>query len=80
MDLEKEVLEIHERNRKVEADKAWERSWARKLSICAVTYVTACTFLYMIDVPDFYLAGVVPVLGYLLSTLSLSIVRSWWAA
>ncbi len=79
MDLEREVLDIKERNFRVESDKAWEQSWTRKLSISLITYITACTFLYLIGVTNFYFAGAVPVLGYLLSTLSLAFVKARWS-
>ncbi len=79
MDIEKEILDIKERNLRVETDKAWEQSWTRKFSISAITYLTACTFLYFIEVPNFYLAGIVPALGYLLSTLSLPFVKARWS-
>ena len=31
MDLEQEIAQIKERNARVELDKAWERSWTRRL-------------------------------------------------
>jgi len=31
--LEAEIKKIHGRNKRVEADKAWETSWTRKLII-----------------------------------------------
>lgn len=31
MDIEKEINDIKERNKKVELNKAWETSWTRKL-------------------------------------------------
>ena len=33
MDLEKEIEQIKQRNKKVELDKAWETSWTRKICI-----------------------------------------------
>ena len=30
-DLEKEIIQIKERNKRVELDKKWETSWTRKL-------------------------------------------------
>ena len=37
--LEDRIALIEQRNSRVEADKAWETSWARKVSIAFVTYI-----------------------------------------
>lgn len=34
MDLEKEIGQIKERNKKVELDKRWETCWTRRICIC----------------------------------------------
>ena len=44
-DLEKEIQKIKERNIRVEADKAWEVSWSRKVVIAGVTYLAIALFL-----------------------------------
>ena len=80
MNLEQEVLEIKERNKKVEADKAWEVSFARRGFISLVTYIFALWWLCIINEPNFWLKAFVPVIGYVLSTLSLPIIKHWWAA
>lgn len=67
-----------ERNARVEADKAWERSYVRIGSVALITYVFVALVLYLIGVEQFYLSAVVPVTGYLLSTLSLPILKDWW--
>ena len=43
MDLEKEIKEIKERNKRVETDKAWETSWTRKICIALLTYFSCST-------------------------------------
>jgi hypothetical protein len=72
------IQHILERNKRVEADKAWEVSWTRRLFIAGVTYITACIFLYVINSPNFAANAVVPAIGYLLSTLSLPWLKKWW--
>lgn len=74
------VEEILKRNIRVETDKAWETSKTRRLIIAAITYLTAVTFLKLIgnDAPQ--INGLVPVGGYLLSTLSLPLIKTWWIA
>ena len=76
--ITQELQEIHKRNRRVEADKAWEVSWTRRLFIAIVTYAIACYYLWMIGIGDFWLNAAVPAGGYILSTLSLPWVKRWW--
>ena len=78
MNLEQEILEIKERNKRVEIDKAWEVSFTRRTFISVVTYVFAAWWLYIISEPNFYLKALVPVIGYLLSTLSLPVIKKYW--
>ncbi len=35
--LEQRVQELEARNKRVEADKAWETSWARRVAIAVLT-------------------------------------------
>jgi peptidoglycan/LPS O-acetylase OafA/YrhL len=69
------LTKIEERNVRVEADKAWEMSWARKISVAVLTYLVVCLFLYTIDETDVWLKALIPVLGFILSTVSLQIIR-----
>ncbi|MDR3642674.1 MAG: hypothetical protein P4L74_03560 [Candidatus Doudnabacteria bacterium] len=78
MDIEEEILEIKERNKRVEADKAWERSWARRVFISAITYLTAAVWLLEIGDVMPWLKALVPVAGYILSTLSLPPLKKFW--
>lgn len=74
-----EVLKVlQERNRRVEADKAWETSVFRKALISLITYVVASVVLYSIGVENFYVSALIPTLGFLLSTLSLPPIKAWW--
>lgn len=78
MDIEEEIQKIIERNKRVEGDKAWETSWVRRFTIAVLTYVIAGFWLRKISVPDPWLNAFVSTGGYILSTLSLSVVRSLW--
>ncbi|PIP27641.1 MAG: hypothetical protein COX30_00795 [Candidatus Moranbacteria bacterium CG23_combo_of_CG06-09_8_20_14_all_39_10] len=78
MEIEKEIENIKERNRRVESDKGWEISWTRRLFIALVTYVVATCWLVIIQESLPLLKAVVPVAGYLLSTLSLPLIKKWW--
>lgn len=69
---------LHERNRRVELDKAWETSKTRTIAIMVMTYVVATIFLWLIHVDRPYVSSLMPVIGYALSTASLPFVKKWW--
>ena len=69
---------IAQRNARVEADKAWETSWARRFLIAALTYIILLIYLPMLGHEKSYLHATVPVIGYLLSTVSIPFIKNWW--
>ena len=69
---------ILERNARVELDKAWEVSLTRRLSIAALTYISAGALLWSIGIPLPFLSALIPSGAYLLSMLSLPWVRKLW--
>ena len=73
-----EIEKIKERNKRVEADKAWETSKTRKLIITIMTYIVIVIFLWSIDAPGPWLNAIVPTLGFILSTLTLSFLKKLW--
>ena len=76
-DLEKEIEKIKERNKKVEKDKAWETSLLRKISIAILTYIVVVIYSYLTtNFSNIFLSSLVPVIGFLLSTLSLKLIRN----
>ena len=79
MNLEKEIKDIKERNKRVEKDKAWETSWTRRICIMILTYLVVVAYSYIIKKYDnILLSSLVPVIGFTLSTLSLKLVRKVW--
>ncbi len=76
--LEKEIEIIKARNKKVEADKAWEISFARRFFIMISTYIVASIWLVVIHDTFPFLKAFVPAFGYLFSTLSLPLIKKWW--
>ncbi|MFH0714850.1 MAG: hypothetical protein V1847_03670 [Candidatus Diapherotrites archaeon] len=78
MKAEKEIKAIHERNRRVEADKAWETSFARRALIAVGTYVLIGIFLTALALPNPWLNAFIPTIAYILSMLSLPFVKEWW--
>lgn len=79
MNIEKEINEIKERNKKVELNKAWETSRTRKLCIMMLTYLVVVIYSLSIDkINNVFLSSIVPVIGFTLSTSSLKMVRKIW--
>lgn len=78
-ELEKEIELIKERNARVETDKAWETSTTRKIFIAVLTYLVVVLYNYgIVKWNNIFLSSLVPVMGFLLSTLSLKIIRNIW--
>ena len=73
-----DLRKIIERNKRVEGDKAWETSWCRRLFIAAFTYVLAALYMNYAGLGNPLLGAFVPTGGYLLSTVSLPIVKKYW--
>jgi len=79
MELEKEIEEIKKRNIRVEKDKAWETSFTRKVCIAVLTYIVVVSYTFIIkSIDNVFLSSLVPVIGFLLSTLSLKLIRKIW--
>ena len=78
-ELEKEIEEIKKRNIRVEKDKAWETSFTRKVCIAILTYIVVVSYTFIIkSIDNVFLSSLVPVIGFLLSTLSLKLIRKIW--
>lgn len=72
------VSKIEERNRRVEKDKTWEVSWARRIVIALLTYISTGLYLWAIEVSHPWLNSIGATAGFLLSTLSIPIFRKLW--
>jgi hypothetical protein len=78
-ELQKEIENIKERNKRVELDKLWETSWTRKICIMILTYIVVIIYSYITrNISNILLSSLVPVIGFTLSTLSLKIIRKIW--
>lgn len=77
--LEKELVEVKERNKRVELDKKWETSTTRKVCIAVLTYIVVIIYTCITSkTSNVFLSSLVPVIGFTLSTLSLKAVRKVW--
>lgn len=79
MNTLKRIEKIEKRNKRVELDKAWETSWTRRICIMILTYIVVVIYSYLVRNYDYILlSSLVPVLGFILSTLSLKFLRRLW--
>lgn len=76
--LEKEIEYIKRRNERVGIDKAWEISITRKILLIIFTYIAIGLYLNAIGVNKPWLNAIVPSVGFLLSTLTLSYFKEYW--
>ena len=77
-ELEKEIENIKKRNKKVEADKAWETSLTRKIILTVLTYFTIVILFLFADLPNPFINAIVPSLAFVLSTLTLPFFKEVW--
>ena len=78
MNLKKEVDEIKKRNKLVEADKAWETSWTRRILLIFFTYLAIGIYLQVINIPKPWLNAIVPAVAFMLSTFTMPWFRKMW--
>ena len=76
--MKEEIQALKERNKKVEADKAWETSFTRRTVIAVMTYIVMVIFLILIKIPSPFLNALVPTIGFILSTLTLTFIKNKW--
>ena len=77
-ELDKTVQLILDRNQRVETDKAWETSNVRKITILILTYILIVLFMFFANISNPFISAIVPAVGFLLSTLTLPIIKKWW--
>jgi len=78
INLEQKIQQIEERNKKVEADKAWETSWTRRLFLTSFTYLAIGIYLWAIEISRPWLNAIVPAVAFMLSTLTMPFFKRLW--
>lgn len=76
--LEKRILLLEHRNRRVEANKAWETSLTRRMLTILFTYFSIAFYLKFIVGINPWINAIVPSIGFLLSTLTLPYFKKLW--
>ena len=78
-EIENEIKQIKERNRKVESDKTWETSKTRRGLLVLFTYLAIGFYFQAIKVNAPWLNAIVPAVAFLLSTLTLPLFKNLWS-
>ena len=76
--LEQRVQKIEERNKSVEADKAWETSWTRRGLLVFFTYIAIGVYLAAIDIERPWLNAIIPAVAFMISTLTMPFFKKLW--
>ncbi len=77
-ELEKRIEIIEKRNKRVELDKAWETSFARKILIIILTYTVIVLFFSFANLGNPFVNSIVPTIGFVLSTISFPYFKRMW--
>lgn len=76
--LEQRLQAIESRNQHVEANKAWETSFTRRVLISLFIYLALVLYLRFVLGIDPWLNSIGPTIGFLLSTLTLPYFQKLW--
>lgn len=76
--IEKEVENIKQRNKRVEDDKAWEASYTRRALLMIFTYLAIGVYLRAVGISQPWLNAIVPTVAFWLSTLTLPFFKRLW--
>ncbi len=76
--LKEEIALIKKRNKKVEIDKAWERSFFRRGLLIIFTYLAIGIYLRAINISNSWLNAIVPAVAFWLSTLTMPFFKELW--
>jgi hypothetical protein len=77
-ELLERIERLEARNARVEADKGWETSWTRRIAIMILTYIVVAFYLHFVVHIMPWINALVPVIGFFLSTLTISLLKTHW--
>lgn len=76
--LEQRIQQIEDRNSRVESDKGWEKSWARRALLALFTYLAIGLYLGAIEISRPWINAIVPTIGFMISTLTMPFFKKIW--
>lgn len=77
-ELQEEIEKIKERNKRVEADKAWETSRTRTAFVASSTYLLILIVMLLINADHPFFNAFLAAVSYIISTESYGILKKWW--
>lgn len=77
-EIQRELDLIKTRNKKVEANKAWETSWSRKILIAIITYILLVIFMHINEIDKPFINGLIPTFAFLISVSTLPYFKKLW--
>ena len=77
-EIKKKISLLEERNKRVEKDKEWEKSYTRRILLILFTYLAIGFYMQAININYAWLNAIVPAVGFLLSTLTLPFFKNLW--
>ncbi len=78
LSIEQKIRKLEGRNRKVEFDKSWEKSWARRILLTLFTYLAIGVYLWAIEIKRPWLNAIVPAVAFMISTLTMPFFKRLW--
>jgi len=78
MNFEEEINNIKARNQRVEADKAWETSAFRLVTLSVATFIFSALFVYLVQADEILLSALSSTAGLIISSQSLPFIKKWW--
>lgn len=76
--IEERLAMIESRNERVQLDKAWETSWARRILLTLFTYLVLGLYMWAIEISRPWLNSIVPAVGFMISTFTIPWVKQRW--
>jgi hypothetical protein len=76
--LENEINVIKSRNKRVEANKAWETSLFRILIISGMTYLASAIVFTVVKIPSPLQNALIPTIAFFISMQSLPFIKKMW--
>ncbi len=77
-EIKNKISFLEERNKRVEKDKEWEKSYTRRILLILFTYLAIGFYMQAININNAWLNAIVPAVGFLLSTLTLPFFKNLW--
>lgn len=77
-ELKEEIEKIKFRNKRVEADKAWETSWTRTMFVALSTFVLAFGFMLLVEEREPFGKALIGTAAYIMSTSTYGFLKNWW--